>query len=1214
MAMGRLAGNQSNVLGTGMSRSLNLCKSAWVLGLIALALLLGQQARAQVLYGALNGIVTDSTGAAVAGAKVTAVETEKGLRKEGTTDGTGLYRLPELLPGTWKITVKAAGFNTAETPGIKLGPNSMMRVDEVLQVGQANETVTVSTAPPELQTDRADVHVDITPNQIQQLPAISSEGKNFQALLKLIPGATLPSENNSAAANTSRAMTSNVNGQSSQGNGTRLDGILDAYPWLPNNVAYVPPADAIESVNVTTNSFDAEQGTVNGAAVNVITKTGSNKFHGTAHEFHTDDQLKNMNYFSAKGALRPLNIFNQYGASLGGPIKRDKLFFFADFESTRQIQAPANGNPQTVPNLGLVYSTAKQAGYFDFRGFQSKTYGLVDSTGTAAHIYDPRTGNADGTNRQPISCGGLVDTICLSDVDPAALKLAAMVPEPTSSVASKATNNFISTGKGKFNRDNYDSKVTYVQSDKTNYFGRFSFSNGFIFDPPSLGAVDGNATNGGQIGNAYSHIYVVGLGATHTFTQNLLLDANVGFTRQRLNAMASDVATAKDFGLSTLGIAGTNNASDANNQLYWGIPFFSFVTFTNLGNSNTGNPFLFRDNQFVGDVNMTWLHKHHEFRGGFELNHAQINHFQPQGGSFQTARGSFKNTGVVTEQVSLSAGKYSATNAPTTLQYNSYADFLLGLPAESGHAIQNSSVNAIRWNQFAAYVRDQWQATPKLSVSYGLRWERYPMAYSDNGSGMRVLDPATMKIYIGGHGTVPVNDNVETGMGMFLPRLGVAYRPTDKTVIRAGGGIAADSNNWRFLRNCFPAVTLSDYTGSATGGSTNYTQFAPAASYTGKNGASYATGPYTSLPSGIVSVSIPDISSGIVSLPAGVGTTTIQYPKFRRGYTYSYNLTVEQQYKGFTIDAGYVAARGIRPLINMNINAAPAGGGSAGRTLNAKFGTLWSDVNSLTPGGHSYYDSLQTKVTRRLGDSSVIGAVYTWSKTINFEDNEELGSLMFPYAAYFARNKARASFDRPHNLEVYWLYDLPFGKGKRFVQSGIPAMVAGGWKFSGVMSLVSGMPFSITDTGAGATNLNAPGNTQTVNVSGPIKITKGRPDQTPGDCTKGDTSCSYFDLSNITRVTTAATFGNAGRNILRGPGYFDIDSTISRDFKLRSYLTFQFEAQVVGLTNTPHFGNPASDFNSSNFGKITSTLATTNASMGGSGGERQWWFGGKFMF
>jgi hypothetical protein len=412
------------------------------------------------------------------------------------------------------------------------------------------------------------------------------------------------------------------------------------------------------------------------------------------------------------------------------------------------------------------------------------------------------------------------------------------------------------------------------------------------------------------------------------------------------------------------------------------------------------------------------------------------------------------------------------------------------------------------------------------------------------------------------------------------------------------------------MRNDYPADTISAWTGQATGGSQNYDQFAPAASLTGQN----AVGPYASLPTGIVLIPTPNVSSGQIPLPNGVSTGTIEYPNFRRGYIYSFNAFVEQELAGFVANMGYVGSREIRPLENTNLNSAPAGGGATGQQLNAEFGGNWPSIGEILPAGNNYYDALQVKVSRRFGPGSTAGIVYTWSKSIDFEDDEEINSILWPYPAYWSRNRAVAGFDRTHNFETYWVYALPFGHGQHWAQHGVASALAGGWTLSGVLSALSGTPFTITDSGAGTTNVNAPGNQQTVNIVAPIKITKGQPDENPSQCALGNDSCSYFDISSFARVTTPATFGNAGRDIIRGPGYFNIDASLYRDFKIWERLTFELEADAFSVTNTPHFANPTSDINSGNFGKVTGTLAVANASLGGSGGERQWWFGGKFIF
>jgi hypothetical protein len=1193
------------------------------------ALLIGSRTvSAQVLYGSIQGVITDSSGAVVAGAKIEALEMNKGIHQETKSDGTGLYRLPELLPGLWKITVSAQGFNSAETAGIQINPNTSARVDEKLEVAKTQVTVTVTSAPPEMQTDRADVHTDISSVELQGLPSVSSEGKNFQGLLRIIPGSTIPVESNSAGGNPARAMTVNVNGQSSQGNGTRIDGILDAYPWLPNNVAYIPASDAIETVNIATNSYDAEQGGVNGAAVNVQIKTGTNKFHGTVHEFHTDDQLKNLNYFTnpnpAPGVqIRPLQIFNQFGAGVGGPIKRDKLFFFGDYQGVRQVLSPAGISAQTLPVGNLTYATAKANGYYDFSG-------LTNKSGDAVVIYDPNTGNPDGTGRTPFPN----NRIPLNRVDPAALLMSSLIPAATSPTLTSA--NYVPHFKGNFNTDQYDAKINWVPSESSTVFGHFTTQKGAIFDPPSLGPAGGNATNGGQPGNAATKIYIIGLGGTHTFTPSLLIDGNIGYTRQHLGALDTDTALGA-YGLDTLKIPGTNTTlgGTATNLDYFGIPSFQFSTYANLGNASTGNPFVFRDNQFVENENLSWTRGHHQIRVGGEWDHVLLNHFQPQGASFQTARGTFGFNGTATEPFTCKGGPpVSAENctagtttapAPSSTQFNSFADFLLGLPYQDGKATQLTDPIALRWSTWAFYGRDQWQITPKLTANLGLRWERYPMAYSDHGKGARVLDttpgtPNFMNVIIGGYGSIPKDDGMQIGAGLFLPRIGLAYSVSPKTVVRLGAAMGADDNNWRYLRNDYPTVVITSFTGNNNGGAVNYSNGSPSTSLTGFN----ATGPYAQLPTGIVAPTPINLSTGLLPLPLNVGTSTVgSYPTFRRGYIYSYNLTVEQQFAGFVADIGYVGNREIRPIQNLGLNVAPINGGKAGELLNVAAvsaglitaGQSYSGISTLIPLGHNYYDSMQAKITRRIGQASQIGVLYTWSKAEDFEDNEELNGISWSYPAYFAKNKARAGFDRKYNFETYWVYALPFGKDQRMATHGIASALAGGWTLSGVLSRLAGTPFTITDSGAGNSALNDNGtNTQTVNLNGTFKITNGLVPWSTGACTAGNTTCRYFDPSTLARVTTAA-FGTQGRNWVVGPGYFDMDANLQRNFKIREFLTFQFEAQAIGLTNTPHFGNPQGDFNNANFGIISSELQGSNAGgLGGSQGERLWFFGGKFIF
>lgn len=1152
-------------------------------------LLFAGTAKAQVLYGSLTGNVTDSSGAALPGARVEALNVATGVARESTTESAGVYRFLELQPGIYNITISASGFATVVTENVRLDANTERRVDAQLPVAKQRQMIEVTGAPPALQTDRADVHTQLEASQLASLPMTSSAGRNVQALYKLVPGFSMVTEGvSSDGGNPQRSMTGNVNGSSMQENLTRIDGASNSYIWLPFNSAYVPPAESVAEVNVVTNSYDAEQGNANGAAINVITKSGTNQFHGSTFWFNTD--IKALNRFNPAGFHRPKYIMNQFGGSFGGPIKKDKLFFFADWESTkRRMLATAT---KTVIN---------SAGIFDASGNADLSAAIpagtdCNVTNVAGCIYDPNTGNADGTGRSDFP-GNIIPA---SRIDPAAKTILSRIRTGgfLNTAGVMASNNYNSTGSAQMNRDTVDTKINYVPNHKTMVTGRYSISRALLIDPPVLGLAMGGATGGGQVGTAPSRIQNVGLGGSYTISSNMLIDVNAGYTRQRLGATYAPDLDLGQYGVNTLHIPGTNGSD----YLQGGTPAFIVTGWNSMGNSDTGNPFLFRDNQYVANTNLSWMKGPHSLRFGMEHTRAGMNHFQPQGGSFQTPRGSFRFQGSVT---ALKGGK--AAN-----QANTLAQFLLGFPDEVGKAVQNANPNSLRWQTWSMYARDSWQITSKLTVNFGVRWEYYPMATADHG-GVKLFNPATGNIYIGGHGSVPMDDGVNVGHGQFLPRLGIAYRLGSKTVIRTGYGMSADSNNWRFFRNNYPATTNSDVPGS--------TVFYPAATLTGAPFETLA--PYPGLTAGIPVVAVPDISSGVIPLPTNVAPGNTVPFNFRRGYIHSYNLTVQREFAGFAAEAAYVGSRGIRMLTNENLNAAPIGGGSTGRW----FYSLWknpNDMNSLSPDANMYYDGLQTKLTRRLRGGSMIGALYTFSKAINWDDNEEVsgtfgvagGYLFWPYPAYRNRNKALASFDRTHNLGIYGVYELPFGRTKRFAQHGIANKLAGGWQFNWLLSRLSGNPLTLSGGGA---SLNAPGNTQTPDQVGESSIMGGiGPAPITGlsvSCASTNLSCHYFDPRAFAAVPGGqARFGTTGRNILRGPGFFNLDTSLFRDFKLTERFKLQFRAEMFGATNTPHYNNPGVDVtNASQFGVITSTLNLAGRGTG-TGGERQTWFALKLMF
>jgi len=1083
--------------------------------LLMIVLLAPHALRAQVLYGSLTGNVTDPSGAAVPDVKVEALNSGTGVARVALTDSAGSYSFNDLQPGNYKITLSAPAFRSVVQESVQILANNIRRNDLQLQVAQVTEAITVTGALTVLQTDRSDVNIQIQQSQITNLPFTGNAGRNFQALYKIIPGFSPPAELHSDAGNPQRALGTNVNGSSYSNNNTRLDGATVSYPWLPHIIAYVPPADAIDNVNIVSNSFDAEQGMAGGSAINVSIKSGTNDLHGSAHWFHTNSAVRARNFFFVGSGI-PKNILNQAGGTLGGPIKKNKLFFFTDWERT--VRREFRSAFRTVP------TDAIRRGNF---------------AGTGSSIFDPSTGSADGSGRALFAN----QTVPASRIDSAAAQMAALTPGAN---LPTFPSNYLALGSYEFDRDNFDIKVNYNPTDRSSLFARYSFSPSQIFDPPSLGLAGGDALAGGQPGNSPGRIQSASVGGTYALTPRVLVDATLGFTRQRLGSINVDID--KNYGLDELRIPGTNGAD----RLQGGYPRFTISGWSSVGNPNVSNPFLFRDNQYVVSGNLSYTRGAHSLRFGGEYTYYTINHFQPQASN--GPRGGFNFTGGLT---ALRGGA-----APSL--YNGYADFLLGLPQTMGKDVQYVNPAAVRMPGYGFYLRDHWQATRKLTVTIGTRLERYPFATRDHRGGER-YDPETDIVLIGGLGGVPQDTGVRVPRVQFAPRLGIAYRATDKTVLRLGYGISVDPDSFRRMRDSYPA-TIS-------------TQFGGASAF-------QAAG---TLRTGLPEIVGPNLDQGRVSLPLAVGTVT--WPEqYRRGYFQSFNFTFQRDlWGGFNLQTGYVGTRAIRQTALRNINYGTIGSGNNGRVLARRWPGRIANIMLYTPFSTSNYNAWQSQLTRRLAGGGMLGMVYTWSKSLSFADNNDSG-LTWNWPDMWNRNRAPASFDRTQNLQIYGVYDLPFGKGKKYATSGPARWLLGDWQVNGIFSAWTGAPFTVGTAGA---SVDSPANTQTADQILPEV-------KTLGGVGRG---ASFFDPNAFAPVT-AVRFGNSGRNLLRGPGLVNLDASIFRDFRLTERFNLQFRAEAFNVSNTPAFNNPGATassptrgpggaiLNLNGFTEITSAQAT----------------------
>jgi hypothetical protein len=1062
---------------------------------------LPQSVEAQVLYGMVVGTVQDATGAVVPGAVVSVLNTATNQAREVVANELGAFTFPDLAPGSYRLTIRAPGFQTFAQTGISVTINTVTRVNVQMQVGELTETVTVAGQAVSLQSDKADVHVEITTKELADLPL--PQYRNYQSLINLVPGSSPVRFQNAITDTPDRSLATNINGTSYNNNNTRVDGATNVMITMPHHNAYVPPVESIEAVNISTNAFDAEQGLAGGSAITVNTKSGTNQFHGVLFENHGNSAMNARNFFYLE-KRQPKNIVNLYGATLGGPIRRDKLFFFTSWEAVQERL--------TFSRLHTVATADQRRG--DFSAFRTR-------------IYDPLTGAVDGAGRLEFPDA----VIPMSRQSAITRKMLDLVPLPNQ---QGTASNFFSSGPQVFDRNSLDVKINWNKSAKASVFGKYSRFDALVSGEFGLGEAGGRCLCNGGAGKGDSTIQLGSLGGNYTFSATFLVDGTFGFTRVGQAVRGADYGV--NFGLDVLGIPGTNG-SDIRQS---GKPVFVIDGHETLGNTDTWSPVFRADNSWTYTTNFSKSSGAHDMRFGVDIAKQSMNQWQPNIGG-RSPRGGFSFPGGVT---ALRGG--AATN-----QFNAMATFLLGLPQSFGKAIQFYAPSTNRqWLQ-GYYFRDRWQATSHLTITLGLRWEYYPMMTRAHHGAER-YDWGENLVYIGGFGSTPGNAGWTTSKTHFAPRLGLAYRIGWKTVIRAGYGITIDPYPIATaMKRAWPSVVNEEFLG--------VNAFQPAGPI--EKGIPFFTG--------------PDIRAGVLPLPLTATTRTMNKGLFDRGYIESWNFFIERELPGaMTASAGYVGTRSIRQTALYDLNAAPPGGGTTGRPLYILFGRGVS-TEIHTPFGTSNYNALQTSLNRRFHAGLLLKLSYTWSKTINFNDNSD-SSLMFGHPSVHQRNRALAGYDRPHNFRFAYVAELPFGAGKPWANRNLlGAALLGGWQVNGIFSVYSGSPFSVSASG---TSLNAPGNSQTADlVATEVRKLGGIGPGAP-----------YFDPTAF-RAITETRFGNTGRNILRGPGVTHLDLGLFRSFKFSERIQLQFRAEAFNLSNTPHFSNPAANVSGAGFMTITST-------------------------
>lgn len=1062
----------------------------------------------QALNGTILGSIADATGAVVQNAKVSVLELNTNLSRSVQSAESGTYTIPNLPPGTYNVSVELAGFRKSIRDRVDVAINSTTRVDFQLQPGQVNEQIEVTAELPALQTDRTDTGRSMDQRQVSELPL--TQNRNFQGLVNLVPGAARAQRNHSEFFNSNDSMQSRVNGQSRLANNVQFEGV-DNNHRTGLLTAYIPPAEAIQTVDITTSNYEAEMGRAGGAVMNVTIKSGTNALHGSLYEFNRVSALAARR---TDLLIKPPITYNYFGGTVGGAIIKNKTFFFGDYLGV--IDRLGKGNRFNIPTT-------------DFRA------GNLSQSPTT--IYDPATGNPDGSGRTPFT-GNIIPP---SRISPIASKLNSLVPAPTSPNATGV--NFEGGTVRAKDTHGFDAKVDHNLNDNNRINIRYSKQRATITDPPQYG-LPGGPANGGFGGTGVTNTHSAGLNATRVISPTLITELRVGLMRYRNDAYATDYGTnASD----AVGIKGVNIS-----DLTSGLTNIDIQGYTNpvMGYSLSLPWIRFETNwNFVNNWTKTFGKHTVKFGGDFRFN---------RDGLFQTQVYSLRG------QYRFRSGQTARNGDPNQGFANAYAAFLLDLPNDYGRDLLSAFPEYVQFPLFT-YVQDKWQVSKKLTVDIGVRHELYPPATPRLKGGFSNYDIDTNSMIVAGVGSNPSNLGRKTYKANFAPRFGISYRLDEKTVIRSGYGLSyipyADN---QYAYN-FPVRQNNAFNPANS--------FVPA----GK----MADGLPAPLP-----FNVP--TDGIIRNAPNQVYEVIPLD-YHEGYIQSYNLAVQRALPGkFTLDVAYVGNKGTRIPTVYNANAGMIlGAGRDGRPLWAKY-RRDADTNFRFIGTSNSYNSLQVKFDRRFSGGFSMTSAYTWSKAIDIA-NDNTG---FSYYINPERSRGPADFDRRHMFNQSYIWELPFGKGKHWATSGPAGHVLGGWQVSGILTLMSGSSLNISAPNA---SLNAPGNNNNPNYVG----SGGLP--VSGDINfraTGNNQAAWFDKS-VFVAPPANTFGNVGRNAFKGPGFANVDLTIFRRFTITERLKAEFRVESFNFTNTPQYPNPDGGFGNATFGQVTSA-AIGNSSDGGS--------------
>ena len=1172
------------------------------------ALMLLPQAYSQNTTGSMVGIVTDPTGASVPNATVTITNLATDTKRTTTTSGTGEYQLLTLQPGQYSLSIEGTGFKRFSQSPLDVRVEQATRVNVQMVVGAVTEQVTVSSSAPILQSENASLGQVVEGRAVTEMPL---NGRNVLALVALVPGVVPQgsSGGNLTGQNVFAAGNFQIAGSAANQSSTLYDG-------APVNISYgnitslVPSQDAVQEFKVQTNNNTAEYGMYTGGVVNMTSKSGSNAIHGTGFEFVRNTIFNSTPFFSkhTAGNVLPKNPYhlNQFGGNLSFPILKDKLFGFADYQGYRQRQAKTY--TYTVPTLLELQG--------NFSQFSTQIYdpcgGTVTVGGQGCPNYTgPRTPFPG--NIIPASRWSTVATNLLTTKFPGAIN-AGYYAKPTNSAL---TNNFVALAGAGGNNDQYTGRVDFVVNDKQRIFGRYTQWNSANIGakPYQNGLIGGDPISP----EAFKTRQIV-LGDTYVFSQSLIGDLRLSYLRWtyvRTPGTLGYNETALGFPSYMGTISGLNRVANSTT-----VPAIALANPTYNG---VGTGYIFGTNQdYAIAPSISKIIGRHTLKAGVDLRRLEMLYFQNN-----SAGGSF----AFDPNMTASAGSGATGNSG-----NPFASFLLGYMVNQANTasvvqIAPPTYNTIYYQGY--YVQDSWMATSKLTVSLGLRYE-IPGVYRERHQLLATFNPTEVNSALG---SVSVNGNPVLGaydlvgtsqhpaVGLrnehftnFSPRIGVAYRLNDKTVLRAGFGKFVIPSDLQFPESSAQSplsyITNNPVSTLNNGNTPNATLDNP-------------------LPSGITPA--PGRGANYQQLLLG-GSANALSANENNGETFQWNLAVQRQLPmGIALELAYAGLHGANLPVSVNVNqvsqatlnqahsdpacfpnatTAPTSSCFLTKTvanplptsafnqgsqqyatissvqLNKPFPQFGSIANTGHYVGVGNYDALQAKMEKRFVGGGMLLGSYTFSKMLTNAESltswlETVGAPGFQNTNNLGGEYSLSGYDSRQRLTVSYVYNLPFGRGQHFAShvSGVGDKFVSGWGFNGITNLQKGFPMGISSSSGYVSTYSGTGTTRPNVVPGCNKVIGGPVQKRLGETPSVN---PYFNTACFVSPDRFQ-FGNESRadNVLRLPGVANWDLALFKDTHLSDRFVLQMRVESFNLFNRVQFGGPNTSVGSATNGQIT---------------------------